>query len=300
MKYLFLFAFILLNLLTYSQTLQGVIVDNITNEKLPYANLVLKGKNIGVYSNENGTYKFDISKANINDTLVVSLVGYYTKKMALLNYINESTYNLNFQMLPKIESLDEVLLDNKAKKYSNYKIKLSTGNRKQVFPSSVTYGSETAVLIENQKRKKGKLVELHLKLKSRNNKDYKTYQTYYRLAFYSVNELGFPGELVHFENIIIKPKIETRNYKINLEHKSIPFAKKGIFVGIETIKPDHVNVESSMYLTTPNILYTRTKNNLRYSRFHSNDWHKESRKSAFKKKLYTAPFIKISVVYEKE
>ena len=187
----------------------------------------------------------------------------------------------------------------KSTEYSKKQVKLSTGNRRLVFPASVPYGYETAVFIENPKHKKGQLLKLHLKFKDSSRDIYETHQTYYRLAFYSVDDLGFPGELLYFENIIIKPEKDIKNYKIDLEDKAIPFTKTGLFVGIETIKPDHIALIGSMYLTTPSILHTHTTKNLEYRRFRSNDWSKQSRKSVFKKKLYTAPFIKIKVVYEK-
>lgn len=120
------------------------------------------------------------------------------------------------------------------------------------------------------------------------------------MAFYKADDLGFPGDLVYFENIIIKPEIKTKNYKIDLEDKSIPFSEDGIFIGIETIKPDFIKIETSMYLTTPNILHTHTKKNIAYSRFHSNQWHKKRRKSVFKKKKFAVPFIKVKVVFETE
>lgn len=118
MKCAFLFALLLLQLSINSQSLNGVVLDSVSNEKLPYANLVLKDKNVGAYSNEDGSYNFDISKATINDTLVISLIGYYNKKMAAFNYINESTYNLNFQMESKVEDLEEVITHLKQKEYS--------------------------------------------------------------------------------------------------------------------------------------------------------------------------------------
>ncbi|WP_179352266.1 carboxypeptidase-like regulatory domain-containing protein [Winogradskyella vidalii] len=300
MKYLIFTSLLLYQLITYSQSLKGVIIDSMSNEKLSYANLVIKGKPIGAYSNENGCYDLNLSKTTVKDTLIISLIGYKNKAIPMSQFKEEKTYQLNFQLIPKTEHLKEVLILDKKKRYSHNKIQLSTGSRKQTYPSSLPYGSETASFIENPKHKKGKLTELHLKFKSRINNDYKTYKTYYRLAFYDVNHLGFPGALLHFENIIIKPKIDTKNYKIDLEDKAIPFFKNGIFIGIETIKPDDVTIESSMYLTTPNVLYTHTKKNLEYSRFRSNEWHKNKRKSVFKKKFYTAPFIKVKVLYEKE
>ena len=300
MKYFSTIAFLLIHISLSSQALKGQVLDSLTKQELPYANLSIKGKKIGVYTSQNGKYNFDLSKISKGDTLIVSMIGYQKQKLALSHLTEEKENTINFQLIPKIESLDKILILSKVKKYKKNKIQLSTGNRNLTFPVSIPYGYEVAVFIENSKHKKGKLSQLHLKFKSRKDEKFKTYPTYYRLAFYNVDELGFPGGLVHFENIIIKPETETKNYKIDLEDKSIPFSEDGIFIGIETIKPDFIKIETSMYLTTPNILHTHTKKNIAYSRFHSNQWHKQRRKSVFKKKLFSIPFIKLKVVYEEE
>ena len=84
MKHALLFVTIL-PLSIYSQTLKGVVLDSVSNEKLLYANLVIKNKSIGIYSNEDGTYKFDLSKASNEDTLVVSLIGFHNQKIRTIS-----------------------------------------------------------------------------------------------------------------------------------------------------------------------------------------------------------------------
>ncbi|NRD20285.1 carboxypeptidase-like regulatory domain-containing protein [Winogradskyella eckloniae] len=298
MKYYLIFTFLFLQFSVLSQSLKGTILDSITNQKLAYVHLSIKGQNIGTFSNENGKYILDLATTKKKDSLVISLIGYQNQYIPLLRLLESKKDSLNFKMVSLPESLNEVLLQSKKLKYNNNTINLTTGNRKQTFPTSVTYGSETATLIENPKEKTGKIVALQLSFKTRTNKNFKTYQTYYGLAFYAIDDQGNPGELLHFENIIIKPKKDQKKLKLNLENKDIPITKEGVFIGIKTIKPDYVITESSMYLTTPNILYTHTNKPLKYSRSLSMDWVKHSKKSVYKKKFYTVPFIKIAVNYE--
>ncbi|WP_299101757.1 carboxypeptidase-like regulatory domain-containing protein [uncultured Winogradskyella sp.] len=298
MKYLIIITFLFSNFSAHTQTLKGTVIDSLTNAKLAYVNISVKGKNIGTYSNEKGKYSIDFSQSSKNDTLVVSLIGYKKLKIAVLQFLNSDNNTLNFKMRTIHEALDEVFIKSEAIKYNKNTIKLKTGNRKQTFPTSSTYGSETAILIENSKEKRGKLTSLQLKFKTINDKDFKTYQTYYRLAFYAVNDLGFPSDPIYYEDIIIKPEKDQKNFKIDLEGLDIPFLDKGIFVGIETIKPDKVKIEGSMYLTTPSILYTHTTQKIKYSRSRSIDWVKHSKKSVFKKRLFAIPFIKVEVKYE--
>ncbi|MBU2927217.1 carboxypeptidase-like regulatory domain-containing protein [Winogradskyella psychrotolerans] len=299
MKIIVLLLIAITHVSMYSQTLSGQVIDSLSNTKLAYANLVIKNTKIGVYSNEDGAFNLDISRVATSDTLVVSLIGFQEQRISLSDYNNTNNYVLNISLLPKLEALTEVLILSNTKVYEKQKTRLSTSKRKQVFPTSIPFGYETATLIENTKQRRGKLIEVELKFKDSSSEMYKTYQTYYRLAFYNVDDHGFPGELIYYEDIIIKPEKHTKNFKIDLEDQPIPFGKNGIFVGIETIKPAHVEITNSMYLTTPSILHTHAEKQLKFTRFHSNNWSKHSRKSVLKKKYYAIPFIKTKVVFEK-
>ncbi len=297
MKYLFISIFLLLHLSINSQTLKGVVFDSISKEKLQYVNLSFITKEIGTFCNDKGIYNLDLSKASKLDTLVVSLIGYKSKNIALLNYLENKEHTLNIQLIPKIELLNEVVVLSKNKKYSTKNYNIKTGNRKTMFPLSVPFGYETATLIENKKKEKGKLIQLSLKLKKSSDENFTIYPTYYRISFYNIDELGYPKDLINYDNIIIKPENDETSFSINLEDKNIVFNENGVFVSIETVKPDDIVPSSSMYLTTPNIIYTHTDEKLTFRRFGSNKWSKHNRTSAFKKKLYKVPFIKVKVVY---
>lgn len=300
MKYSFLIIFLLLHLSIISQTLEGVVFDSISKEKLQYANLALKAKEIGTFSNVKGAYNLDLSKASITDTLIISIIGYENKKIPLVDFSENKEYLLDIQLNPKSELLNEVIVFSKKEKYTNKNFNLKTGSRKAIFPISNPFGYETATLIKNKKNKKGKLIELSLKLKKASDENFTIYQTYYRLLFYDVDELGFPKDLINYDNIIIKPEKDANSFKIDLEDKNIAFNENGIFISIETVKPDDVIPTNSMYLTTPNIVYTHSDEKLSYTRFGANDWSKQNRKSVFKNKLYKVPFLKVKVVYLKD
>lgn len=300
MKYSFLIIFLLLHLSISSQTLKGVVFDSVSKEKLQYVNLSFKTKEIGTFCDANGTYNLELSKASSTDTLVVSLIGYKNKNIPLINYLDNKEYLLDIQLNPKLELLNEVIVFSKKQKYTTSNSNLKTGNRKKIFPISIPFGYETATLIENKKNKKGKLIELNLKLRNASDDNFTIYQTYYRLLFYNVDELGFPTDLMNYDNIIIKPEKDATSYKIDLEDNNIAFNENGIFISILTVKPDEIKPTNSMYLTTPNIIYTHTDKKLSYTRFGSNDWSKQNRKSVLKKKLYKVPFFKVKVIYLKD
>ncbi|WP_417860594.1 hypothetical protein [Winogradskyella sediminis] len=99
-----------------------------------------------------------------------------------------------------------------------------------------------------------------MKLKDISNDLYETYQTYYRIAFYAVDSLGFPAKLIYHENILIKPERQTKKLKIDLKDKMIPFcSRNGIFVGIETVRLEKVKITNTLHVTTPSVLHTHSK-----------------------------------------
>ena len=76
MKKIFILFILLMasaNSLTAQTKVSGVVVDN-TNQPVPYANIVFKGSNTGVVSNEDG--RFYIESPDTFTALIVSFVGF--------------------------------------------------------------------------------------------------------------------------------------------------------------------------------------------------------------------------------
>ncbi|MGV9003424.1 DUF5686 family protein [Flavobacterium sp.] len=106
MKKIYFLFFTLLsvaNFISAQTKVSGKVVDN-TNQPIPYANIVIKGTNIGVVSNEDG--KFYIEADGNYKTILVSYVGFPTKEVTLPKLIN---YNFKIT-LSEGESLKEVVI----------------------------------------------------------------------------------------------------------------------------------------------------------------------------------------------
>ena len=54
----------------------GIITDAGTNDPLPYVNVGVNGKDLGVISNEAGLFEIDLSSASDKDSLYITSVGY--------------------------------------------------------------------------------------------------------------------------------------------------------------------------------------------------------------------------------
>ncbi|MEO8254395.1 MAG: DUF5686 family protein [Flavobacterium sp.] len=105
-KYLFLTLVSILSVIStvFAQTkVSGVVVDK-SDQPVPFANIVLKGSNVGIMSNEDG--RFYIESPTTYNTLVVTSVGFSDKEITL-----DKAVNYNFKVtLNDAEELKEVVI----------------------------------------------------------------------------------------------------------------------------------------------------------------------------------------------
>jgi hypothetical protein len=237
-KYWIIILLFFLNLVS-SQTLKGVIKDSLSNNGLPYCNVVFMKSNSGVYSDENGLYKIDIQK-NYNDTLKISSVGYEPKFIALAQFKGEVSVEFDVFLKEKVTVLDEVSVFRKAK---IYKKTHSFGEEREGNTGmSTLIGYESVVYIENAENSSGKMKSVVLYLKRTENADF---VAPLNIKFYCFDkENNRPGEALLKTNLIVKPR--NRIYKLNIDVQdyNIPFPKDGICIGIELMDPKN---ESKKY-----------------------------------------------------
>lgn len=80
-------------------------ITNSQNQPIQFANISINKTSIGTISNENGDFVFSIPKENIDDTIIVSHIGYLTL------YLKADRNNLNNQKIEMPETsylLDEI------------------------------------------------------------------------------------------------------------------------------------------------------------------------------------------------
>ncbi|MCW9713252.1 TonB-dependent receptor [Aliifodinibius salicampi] len=86
-----------------TSTISGTVTDQATGETLPGVNILVKGTAIGASTNLNGEYELDVP--SLNDTLVVSYVGYTRSEIP----INGRT-SLDIELQPQAIEGDEVFV----------------------------------------------------------------------------------------------------------------------------------------------------------------------------------------------
>ena len=80
MKFLLL-ALSILHVPAYSQIFNGKVLDAATGQALEYANIGVRGKNIGGISFQNGEFSIDLSSAAKQDVVRISYIGYESQSL---------------------------------------------------------------------------------------------------------------------------------------------------------------------------------------------------------------------------
>ena len=89
-------------------TMQGKVVDSVTQKGIPYVNIGFPSHSIGTSTNEEGAFIFKVPKERVRDTLVLSSIGYATVKILLKNF--DAPRNLTVLMKPFTINLKEVVI----------------------------------------------------------------------------------------------------------------------------------------------------------------------------------------------
>ena len=108
-KIICILAFLLLNNIVLAQnaSLQGRVVDKVTNEPLPFANLIIEGTTQGTTTDNNGNFFFEGIKPGFIK-LQVSFVGYKPSLSADIQVTNAKKAYIEIALEPTENQLEEV------------------------------------------------------------------------------------------------------------------------------------------------------------------------------------------------
>jgi len=87
-------------------TLNGVVMDEITGEPLPYANIGIFNKSLGTISNHDGEFVLKLNRSHMDDTLVVSFMGYLNRFIPVNAFQDSSA----IKMEKKLYTIQEVIV----------------------------------------------------------------------------------------------------------------------------------------------------------------------------------------------
>ena len=196
----------------YAQALKGAVIDEVSGEPLPYANVSVVGKNIGSITLGNGTFKLDIASATSTDTIRFSYIGYESISIPIRSIDLSTEYII--PLLPITYQITPVTIT-ATKKEVDLLGNPKTGRRMTGWGDFQSYrGRIRGLLIEG--------VDYPAKVKSFsfriNHNDWDSVA--FRLNFLSM-ENGQPGKSILTENIIFHTDKKHKWVEIELEKYDI-------------------------------------------------------------------------------
>lgn len=204
------------------------------NNKIKFANIGIKDKDLGTISDENGLFSIYIPENNLEDTLTISYVGY-----------NEFKFKINDVIANKIR---QFVLEESINELSEVVILLD--KIKEVAIGTKSYSSMVAgyVRVNNDKNKDiqefAKEININkpIKIKSLsvNLFNVKVKTAKFRINFYSIKN-NLPFENISQQNIILTHDIESGWNKFDISDYDVKLAKS-FFISLEYI-PDNDNTD---------------------------------------------------------
>ncbi len=247
---------------------QSVIVDVISKKPIPYCNVYVKGK-IGSVSNEKGQCFLNLSGIDYKDTVVISNLIYYTKKIPL-RLLSQREKNDTVFLTPKTNLLPEILVMDKPYKVVEKgvkKVKFMTDRNCTYRPAKYVH-EEFAVFIKNDfsKRKIALLESVRCYVI-----DSTTEGSLFRVKVYNVNqEKMIPGKPLLLDNVLQRHPMTNGWVEVDLSAYNIKMPKEGLFVSIEYVDffiPKLISTGSNSFLKKEN----NTSNNKNTCQFYQED-----------------------------
>lgn len=105
---IFFILLVIISLPGKAQLIHGIVLDQETKMPLSYANLGIKGKPIGGITDDSGKFSIDLTTASLSDSLVVSYVGYRSKRFLVSDLTTNKPQTIYLQPMSKV--LEELVI----------------------------------------------------------------------------------------------------------------------------------------------------------------------------------------------
>jgi hypothetical protein len=230
----------ILSSICHGQTdfVKGFVVDAETGAALPFANIIVSQRPTGTTSDKNGEFIIKSDNFVKNDTLIISYIGYQSKKVCVKS-VNENTIPLSPQML----FLDEFTVSalskrkkitlNKFSKRSCFILRTNkhSGSDEYWLPYRAEEPTIEALYICNKDNivsgNKIKKAVIYVN----NLKD----SCSFRLRIFNASEKKRPATDLLTESLVIAVTEKEELVEVDLERFNLVIPENGIFVGFELL-----------------------------------------------------------------
>lgn len=215
----------------YPQT-KGIILDKVTLEPVPYANIGVENSIIGATSDLTGHF---LIKAPASDNrLIISAIGYATQ------YVTVSDKKIEVMLEPRVYEIEEVVVRSRN---TNKQLVVNALERRKSNHHLASSGYPWISARYFEYRPEYKDIPFVKKLKILT--DCGIASAKFNVRIINANEKGEPVEDIFNENIIVSAKKGNRIVTVSLVDKNLLFPKNGFFVALEWLIIDENKREYS-------------------------------------------------------
>ena len=275
MKNLYILLLIFLSSSLFSQTINGKIISNESQEPWSYVIIGVESENVGAITDKEGNFSLNFDKINPEKVVKVEVAGFQIYKSSVKDFIKSNPQTIVLK--EKVKQIAEVKI--KPKKLVDKNWGVNTKTKSVLFVVNPRrnpdqYIRETA--LEFETKKNSKIQKIHLNVASFDAKE----PVFLRYSIYNEKD-GMPNELIIDKEIaaeLTKDKIVDGTFTIDVSDENI-WVKNKFFVGIQFMNDFAGGVYISAALFRPG-----------FTRSFYNGWEKIS---------IAAPAINIDVKVDK-
>lgn len=261
--------------LLQAQVISGTVLSKEENTPIAYVKVGVEKENVGIISDEKGTFSIDLSKVNPDAKVRIDVAGYESYTETVQNFVKQNDRKVFLK--EKFKNIQEVKIAPKKLVDKNWGVNTKTKSvMYSVKPelSKDDFLGETALEFKASKRSKIKNIHMNIASITTDRPIVMRYTIY--------NEKnGLPGESILDEEITLeltKDKIIDDTFTLDVNEKNI-WVQGKFFVGIQFLKEfeGRLNISAALFRTG-------------YLRKFYGDW---------KKMTIAAPAINIDVKVDK-
>jgi hypothetical protein len=249
-KYIFIVFLLLTSTILTAQEITGNVISE-NGEGVPFANIFLREKNIGIVSDINGHYRLPMDiLENASDTLIFSSIGYDTQRFPVVLFAEMvAAGNTDIVLTANYVLLSEVMVTPRTPQ------DFGLFHLSRRFGSSFRFQSSKRIMVfvENTSNVPKIIQTINIRLTNQNNYGFEKI----RVFFYLKNENGFQNVNVG-EDIFITDFSQTR-IRHDVSELHIPFPIEGIFIGTEIVGEENVMQERLQPLSASFSATTRAR-----------------------------------------
>ena len=226
-----LFFSLLLPFISYAQnSFEGIIVNKTTNVPIPYASIfLLKGKT-GVNADENGLFKLDISNRQVDDSLIVTCMGYALLKFPVQNPDKLWIASAKIELTELVHNLKEVVIPN-----NNFKNSITLNQFEESPGRYYGSGNFIAQLAQHFVSPSDNVMLKDIKIARFSIPLLMPQKAIFRIRVYEVDPLTKqPANDLTDE--VIEVKTKSKIVELNLEKYKIYIPNKDFFIAIEWLR----------------------------------------------------------------